>query len=281
MKLLHHARIVAIAIAAATALFPTFVLAQSYPDKPVRFIVPFPPGGAVDTVGRLVAAGLSKAWGQPVVVENKPGAASNLGTEFVAHSKPDGYTIMIASDPALTMNMHVYDKLPFDPEKDLTPITQLINVHSALAVPATLPVNSVKEFVDYMKKNGSTQNYGSPGVGDASHIGMEWIKNETGGFPMTHLPYSGMGPAVQGLISGDHQALIVSIVTVQQHVQSGKVKLLAVSGSPSFAKHAGPADIYRSWLPEHYTWLFPWPGRAGGHACGHCEEDFRDSKGNA
>src|SRR6187431_1976726 len=99
MKLLHHARIVAIAIAAATALFPTFVMAQSYPDKPVRFIVPFPPGGAVDTVGRLVAAGLSKAWGQPVVVENKPGAASNLGTEFVAHSKPDGYTIMIASDP--------------------------------------------------------------------------------------------------------------------------------------------------------------------------------------
>ncbi len=143
---------------------------------------------------------------------------------------------MIASDPGLTMNMHVHDKLPFDPEKDLTPITQLINVHSALAVPSTLPVNTVREFVDYMKKEGGKLNYGSPGVGDASHIGMEWIKNETGGFPLTHLPYSGMGPAVQGLISNDHQALIVSIVTVQQHVESGKVKLLAVSGkkrSPS------------------------------------------------
>lgn len=238
----------ALVIAAASAM-PATAVAQTYPDKPVRFIVPFPPGGAVDTVGRLVAGGLSKAWGQPVVVENKPGAASNLGAEFVAHSKPDGYTIMIASDPALTMNMHVHEKLPFDPEKDFTPITHLINVHSALAVPATMPANSVKEFVDYMKKEGGKLNYGSPGIGDASHIGMEWIKNETGGFPLTHLPYSGMGPAVQGLISNDHQALIVSIVTIQQHVQSGKVKLLAVSGKnrapsmpnlPTFAEAGFP-----------------------------------------
>lgn len=233
MKFIDLVRIASAAtfVAAAVSAMPATAVAQGYPDKPVRFIVPFPPGGAVDTVGRLVAGGLSKAWGQPVVVENKPGASSNLGAEFVAHSKPDGYTIMIASDPALTMNMYVHDKLPFDPEKDFTPITHLINVHSALAVPATLPVNTVREFVDYMKKEGGKLNYGSPGVGDASHIGMEWIKNETGGFPLTHLPYSGMGPAVQGLISNDHQALIVSIVTIQQHVQSGKVKLLAVSGN--------------------------------------------------
>jgi tripartite-type tricarboxylate transporter receptor subunit TctC len=212
----------------ALALNPA--AAQTFPDKPVRFIVPYPPGGAVDTVGRVVAAGLSKAWNQPVVVENKPGAGSNLGAEFVSHAKPDGYTIMIASDPAMTMNMFVHDKLPFDPEKDFTPIVHLINVHSALAVPATMPVNSVKEFAEYMKKNGDKLNYGSPGIGDSSHIGMEWLKAETGGFPMQHLPYAGMGPAVQGLVSGDHQGLIVSIVTIQQHVESGKVKLLAVSG---------------------------------------------------
>lgn len=216
--------------ALALAVSPASAQAQGFPDKPVRLIVPFPPGGAVDTVGRIVAAGLSKAWNQPVVVENKPGASSNLGAEFVAHAKPDGYTILIGSDPALTMNMFVHDKLPFDPEKDFTPIVHLINVPSALAVPANLPVNSVKEFAEHMKKNGDKLNYGSPGVGDASHIGMEWIKAETGGFPLTHLPYAGMGPAVQGLISGDHQALIVSIGSIQQHVESGKVKLLAVSG---------------------------------------------------
>lgn len=216
--------------AVALALMPATAGAQNFPDKPVRLIVPFPPGGAVDTVGRIVAAGMSKVWGQPVVVENKPGASSNLGAEFVAHAKPDGYTILIGSDPALTMNMFVHDKLPFDPEKDFTPIIHLINVPSALAVPANLPASSVKEFADYMKKNGDKLNYGSPGVGDASHIGMEWIKAETTGFPLTHLPYAGMGPAVQGLISGDHQALIVSIGSIQQHVESGKVKLLAVSG---------------------------------------------------
>lgn len=216
--------------AVALASMPAPAGAQNFPDKPVRLIVPFPPGGAVDTVGRIVAAGMSKVWGQPVVVENKPGASSNLGAEFVAHAKPDGYTILIGSDPALTMNMFVHDKLPFDPEKDFTPIVHLINVPSALAVPSNLPVSSVKEFADYMKKSGDKLNYGSPGIGDASHIGMEWIKAETTNFPLTHLPYAGMGPAVQGLISGDHQALIVSIGSIQQHVESGKVKLLAVSG---------------------------------------------------
>lgn len=219
-----------------------------YPDKPVKLIVPYGPGGATDTVGRLVAEGLAKIWKQPVVVDNKPGAGSNIGANFVAHQAPDGYTLLLATDPALMLNMWVYKDMPYDPVKDLDPVTHLINIHSILVVSPSLGVRTLKDFVALMKKDGAKYNYGSPGIGDGSHIGMEWFKN-LAGFQMTHIPYTGMGPSVQGMLSGDHQALIVSVVTAQQHIESGAMVPIAVSGKvrapmlpnvPTFAEQGYP-----------------------------------------
>ncbi len=219
-----------------------------YPDKPVKIIVPYGPGGATDTIGRLVADGLSKIWKQPVVVENKPGAGSNIGANFVAHQAPDGYTLLLATDPALMLNMWVYKDMPYDPAKDLDPVTHLLDIHSILVVSPSLGVRTLEDFVALMKKDGAKYNYGSPGVGDGSHIGMEWFKN-LAGFQMTHIPYTGMGPSVQGMLSGDHQALIVSVVTAQQHIESGAMIPIAVSGKarapmlpnvPTFAEQGYP-----------------------------------------
>ncbi len=234
------------ALATAMAVMPAS--AQDYPDKTVTLVVPYNPGGATDTIGRIVADGLAKVWDQSVVVENKPGAGSNIGAAYVAHQPADGYTLLVATDPALVLNQWVYDDLPYK-ASDFDPVTHLINVHSILVVPPSLGVSTLEEFVDLMKKDGSKYNYGSPGVGDGSHIGMEWFKNEAGGFEMTHIPYTGMGPTVQGMLSGDIQALIVSVVTAQQHIEAGKMIPLAVSGSvrspmlpdvPTFAEQGYP-----------------------------------------
>jgi tripartite-type tricarboxylate transporter receptor subunit TctC len=206
--------------------------AQSFPTKPVKMVVPFAPGGATDTIGRSLAQGLSDLWGQPVIVENKPGANTIVGSEFLAKSDPDGYTIMVAGDAGLTHNLFLYSKLPYDPRTDFSLITRLLRVHSLLVVPTSLPVNNLKEFVALAKKNGANMNYGSPGVGDPSHIGMEWFRS-VAGFEMVHVPYKGMGPALAAMLSGDIQALITSVISSQQHIQSGKIKPIVISGKKS------------------------------------------------
>jgi len=235
--------------AAATALATAPALAEDYPAKPVTLVVPYGPGGATDTVGRAVADGLAKYWKKSVIVENKAGAGSNIGAEYVVHQKPNGYTMLVATDPALFLNEFVYKELPFSPEKDFEPVTHLMNVHSILVVSPSLKVNNLKDFIAKMKAEGSKYNYGSPGVGDGSHLGMEWLKNEAGGFEMTHIPYTGMGPAVQGMLSRDLHALIVSVVTAKQHIDSGKMIPIAVSGKkrapglpdvPTFAEQGFP-----------------------------------------
>lgn len=244
---LGNARVLVACLLAAMATLAVAAVdsaSAEYPDKPVKLIVPYGPGGATDTIGRLVADGLSKIWKQTVVVENKPGAGAN----YVAHQAPDGYTLLVATDPALMLNMWVYKDMPYDPAKDLDPVTHLLDIHSILVVSPSLGVRTLKDFVSLMKKDGAKYNYGSPGVGDGSHIGMEWFKN-LAGFKMTHIPYTGMGPSVQGMLSGDHQALIVSVVTAQQHIESGAMIPIAVSGKvrspmlpnvPTFAEQGFP-----------------------------------------
>jgi tripartite-type tricarboxylate transporter receptor subunit TctC len=213
------------------ALSPAPAAALDYPTKPITLIVPYAPGGATDTIGRAIADSLAKQFGKPVIVENKGGAASNIGANYVAHQKPDGYTLLVATDPALFLNAFVYKQLPFDPEKDFDPVTHVMNVHSILVVAPSLGVTTLDAFVAKMKSDGSKYNYGSPGVGDGSHLGMEWLKNEAGGFAMTHIPYNGMGPTVQGMLSGDHQALIVSVVTAKPYIDAGNMIPIAVSGT--------------------------------------------------
>ncbi len=204
--------------------------AQTYPTKPVTMIVPHPPGAATDGIARGVAQGLSKMWGQTIVVENKPGANQILATEYTARATPDGYTLQVVADAPLAMNQFLYAKLPYNPDKDLVPITRWVEVHSALVVPSSLPVNTAKEFVEYMKIHGAKMNYSSPGFGDNSHINMEWFK-KVAGFEMLHIPYVGAAPALQALLTGDAQAMICSIITANQHIQTGKLKPLAISGS--------------------------------------------------
>jgi tripartite-type tricarboxylate transporter receptor subunit TctC len=223
--------------------------AQDYPAKPVTLVVPYGPGGGVDTIGRAVADGLAKQWNTSVVVENKPGAGSNIGASYVANQAPDGYTLLVATDESLFINEFVYKDLPYSPQSDFDPVTQLINVHSILVAAPSLGVDNLQEFIEKMKAEGANYNYGSPGVGDSSHLGMEWLKNDAGGFEMKHIPYTGMAPAVQGMLSGDHQALIVSVLTAKQHIDAGKMVPIAVSGKarapslpdvPTFAEQGFP-----------------------------------------
>jgi tripartite-type tricarboxylate transporter receptor subunit TctC len=220
------------ALASAAALLSAPAMAQGFPTKPVKVIVPFAPGGATDTIGRSVAQGLSELWGQPVIVENKPGANTIVGSEFLAKSAPDGYTLMVGGDAGLTHNLFMYSKLPYDPRKDFALVTRLLRVHSLLAVPTTVPVNNLKEFIALAKKDGAKMNYGSPGIGDPSHIGMEWFRS-VAGFEMVHIPYKGMGPALAAMLSGDLQALITSVISSEQHIKSGKIKPIVISGKKS------------------------------------------------
>jgi tripartite-type tricarboxylate transporter receptor subunit TctC len=225
------------------------VVAEEFPERPVTLVVPYGPGGAVDTVGRAIADGFSKHWNKPVVVVNKAGAAANIGAEYVTHQKPDGYTMLVATDPVLFLNEFVYKKLPYSPENDFEPVSHLMNVSSILVVAPSLGVRTLKEFIDKMKAEGAKYNYGAPGVGDASHLEMEWLKNEAGGFQMTLVPYTGMGETVRGFLSGDIQALIVSVVTAKPSIDAGKMIPIAVSGKvrapslpnvPTFAEQGFP-----------------------------------------
>ena len=203
------------------------VLAQNYPSKPVRIVVPFPPGGSTDIIGRALADGLSKMWNQPVVVENKPGSSQFVGTIYVENSAPDGYTILLANDASLESNLFLYAEVPYNPRK-FELITRLVQVHEMLVVTPSLPVNSFKEFVEYAKKNDK-MFYSSPTMGSPEHLGMESIK-VTAGFKMNHVPYKGMAPAIQGLLTGDVQALVVSALAGGAQIKAGKMKPLAIAG---------------------------------------------------
>ena len=203
--------------------------AQNYPTRPVKFIVGNAPGGGTDIIGRAVAAGLSEIWGQPTIVENKVGAATIVAAEFVKNAPADGYTVWVAADVGLANNLFLYSKLPYDPRKDFSLVTRLIRVDQMLVVPSNFPVSNLKEFVALMKKDGAKMNYGSPGVGDGGHIQMEWFKT-VAGFDMLHIPHKGMAPVLQSMLAGDIQSVIISTLTSEQYIKSGKMKPIVISG---------------------------------------------------
>lgn len=221
--------------------------AQAYPAKPIRIIVPYSAGGPVDTIGRALAQRLHEAWGQPVIVDNKPGANEIIGASEAARAAPDGYTFILATDPTLSQNPFLFAKLPYAP-KDLVAVTRLINVNMVLVVPASLPVGNAKEFVAYAKAQKDSLNYGSSGTGNTTHIAMEWFKN-IAGFPMTHVPYKGAAPALQDMMGGNIQATFVAASVAEPHIKAGKLKALAISGNsrspalpnvPTFAESGFP-----------------------------------------
>jgi tripartite-type tricarboxylate transporter receptor subunit TctC len=219
----------AIAITMAGLLFAALTAAaQDWPAKTVRIIVPFGPGSTPDMVGRLIADHLQQKLGQPFVIENRPGASANTGTDVVAKAEPDGYTIGISLGGPLAINTLLFAKLPYDPAKDLALITMLTTQPSVLVVNSALGVNSVGELVDLLKKNPGKYNYGSIGNGSLSHLAMEALALKSG-TKMVHIPYPGSPQAITAVLRNDVQMACLPAISVTPHVASGQVKILAIS----------------------------------------------------
>ncbi len=210
--------------------------AAQYPDRPIRLIVPQAPGSATDTVARILAPELSKALGQPVVVENRPGGALTIGIDAVAKAAPDGYTIGMGPIGALAITRHMVAKLPYDIERDLQPIALVARGHLLLAVSPSLPVKSVRDLIDYAQKNPGKLTNASSSNGSPGHVAGELFKYMTG-TEIVHVPYKGGAMAINDLIAGHVQVIWESLNSIAPHARSGKVRALAVSGvrrSPGF-----------------------------------------------
>ena len=206
------------------------VQGQPYPSKPIRYIVPFAPGGTTDILGRMVAAGLSSSLGQPVVVENKPGQAGSIGSTELARAAPDGYTVGGGTISSHAINVTLYPSLPYDPVKDFAPITMLATLPNMLIVHPGLNVNSVKELIALLKSNPNKYSFGSAGNGTSQHISGELFKIVTG-TQMQHIPYKGSGPMIPDLLAGTIQLSFENITTAYPPVKAGRLKALAVTSS--------------------------------------------------
>jgi tripartite-type tricarboxylate transporter receptor subunit TctC len=223
-----------LALTGATLLASTIPLpapAQSpaaYPSRPVRLVVPFPPGGPIDATGRAIAQRLSEAWGQSVVVDNRPGAGGNIGAELVAKSPADGYTILMGALSTHAVNPSLYAKMPYDAVKDFAPITLVAITPNVLVVNASLPVGSAQEFIAYARANSGRLAFGSGSNGSAGHLAGELFKVETG-TDIVHVPYRGGAPAMQALLAGDTQFMFDNLANAMAQVKAGKVKALAVT----------------------------------------------------
>jgi tripartite-type tricarboxylate transporter receptor subunit TctC len=202
--------------------------AQAYPSRPVKLVVPFPPGGSLDITGRLIAQRLSEMWGQAVVVENKPGAGGNIGADFVAKSPPDGYTILLGALSTHAVNPNLYAKMPYDAVRDFAPITLIAITPNVLVVNAAAPVNNIKEFIAWTKANPGKLAFGSGSNGSAGHLAGELYKVETG-TDAVHIPFKGGAPATQALLAGDTQFMFDNLANAMAQVKAGKLKALAVT----------------------------------------------------
>ena len=208
--------------------------AQIYPAKPVRFIVPFPPGGPTDIMGRLAAQRLTEAWGVQVIADNRAGAGGNIGSELCAKSPPDGYTICMMT-VAQSISPSIYPKLGFDPLKDFAPVTLMATLPSLLMVHPSLPVKNVKELVALAKAKPATLTYASTGNGTSPHMLMEMFKWMAGGINLVHVPYKGASPAMIDQISGQIDVAFSTAIAALPFVQQGKVRAIAVSTKDRFA----------------------------------------------
>ena len=221
--------------AASLASFATGTFAQAkYPQRPVTLVVPTPPGGSTDFTARLIVEPLTRALGQPVIVDNKPGASGNIGNQFVARAKADGYTLLVAYSGYQVGNPHLFKDAGWDPIKDFTPVAMVTRAPQVVAIHHALPVNSLQEFIAYAKKNPGKLNYASSGNGSIQHIAGELFKQLTGTF-ITHIPYRGSGPAVQDLLAGTVDLHITTPASVVSHIKSGRLRALAVTSPKRLA----------------------------------------------
>jgi tripartite-type tricarboxylate transporter receptor subunit TctC len=205
-------------------------LAQSYPDKPIRLVVPYPPGASTDAVGRIVGQKLSANIGQTVIVDNRAGASGNIGTEFVSRSAPDGYTFVMGTDATHASNSFLTANPTFDPIKDFTPLAIVAMNPIALVVHPSVPAKDLNELVAWLTANPGKGGFGSSGTGSPHHLAGELLKARTGA-PLIHVPYRGGGPALNDLMGGQISLLFASAITVVPHIQSGKVKAIALTSA--------------------------------------------------
>jgi len=218
------------ALTLALILAPLAAAAQDWPTKPIRFVVPFAPGGSSDVVSRSVAQELTKQLGQSVFVENKPGGAGTIAMSDVANSTPDGHTIILGHVGVLAVNPYAMKKHPYDVNKAFIPVALLARVPNILAVHPDVPAKTFKEFVDYAKKNPGKLNYGSAGNGSAGHLSMEYLKSVAGIF-VVHIPYRGTGPQMQDMLAGRTEVAMVGAPGMLPHVRTNKLRALAIGST--------------------------------------------------
>jgi tripartite-type tricarboxylate transporter receptor subunit TctC len=211
-----------------SAALSTAALAADYPDKPIRMLVGFAPGGGTDATARAIAPKMSELLGQQVIVDNRPGATGNIATDIVSKSNPDGYSILMGTIAALSINPHLYEKLPFDPLKDLLPVTRAVDSTNVLVLHPSVAAKSVKDLIALAKAKPGALNCGSSGVGGAGHLALELFNLQTG-TKMTHVPYKGGGPAMIDLLGGNIQLIFATTASAVGHIKSGKIRALAVT----------------------------------------------------
>jgi tripartite-type tricarboxylate transporter receptor subunit TctC len=218
-----------LAIALSSLCFAALTSAQSpYPNKPVRLIVPYPPGGSTDIVGRELAHHLSAAWGQQIIVDNRPGAGSQIGIALGSQASADGYTLTFGTSATLAVNPAMGVKMAFEPHRDFAPIGMIVYVPFFLAVTPSLPVNNIKQLIEFAKTQPGKLNFASPGVGTPNHLGGEML-NSMAGIKLVHVPYKGGAPAVADLIAGQVQLLFTSLPQVSAFLKTGRLRLIAVA----------------------------------------------------
>ena len=214
---------------AALMLAIVTALAQPYPSRPIRILVPIPPGGAPDIAARVIGQKLSEALGQPVVVENRPGSNGNIAAEATARATPDGYTLMLCADSQLVINPHLYAKMPFNPLKDLTPVATVVSNEFVLTVNPSLPVKNFPEFIDYARKANPPLNYASGGNGSQHHLTMEMLKARAG-INLVHVPYKGGTPAATATVAGEVAAVFAGSSSAPQ-IKAGRLRAIAVASA--------------------------------------------------
>ena len=238
----------------ALASAPAF--AQSFPSRPVNLVVPFPPGGGTDTGARILAEQLSKRWGQPVVVENKGGAAGQIGADSVAKAKPDSYTLLLGNIGTQAINPSLYAKLPYDADKAFAPVSLVAELPLAMMVNPALPAKTASEFITLAKSKPGQLSYSSSGAGSAPHLAAEIFKDQTGTFVL-HVPYRGGGPAIADLLAGHVQLSFMTVLEASGHIKGGKLRALAVTGDkrvqalpdvPTLAESVVPGFNAISWI---------------------------------
>jgi tripartite-type tricarboxylate transporter receptor subunit TctC len=229
--------------------------AQSWPQKPVRFIVPFPPGGATDISARLLGEKLAQIWGQQVIIENRGGAGGGVGAAEAARATPDGYTLFFPSGSVMTANQHIYAKMNYDPEKDFVPVTNVVSGPQVVAVPANSPYKTVKDLIEGAKANPGKLTFGHAGIGSQTHLAAENFVN-TARIDAVAVPYKGEGPALGGLAGGETSFTVTNIAATLPHIQSGRVRALGVTSKTEAPQLPGVPPVAKT-LPgfENIGWF--------------------------